>query len=432
MTKSPSGRSPALSMKSFFSFDHFVWTVVFRDIRYNFRQAALTVGVVAVGVTLIVFLNALISGLQRRLVSSVTGSIPHVIIRPMKRTPLSLGEIAPEKGVRYGLQVEAVEQQKRKIEDWTLWIPRLQGFDPGIVAVSPEVEGQGILSRGTKRLAVRMVGMIPEEHNRVVDIQSKLVGGRFYGLTSGETALGYKLAEEFSLKLGDKIRLTSSENLSAVLTVVGIFDTGFNLVDGQTLFLTLKDAQSLLGLGTAVTSLGIKLDKIFEAEGLAKRLALQVPYETRSWMKDNESLLTGLKAQSQSSLLIQFFTAVASGFGIASIMVMSVMNRQREIGILKAMGAKRKQIIRIFALEGTFLALIGAIIGAGFGSALSLLLGRLRAASAAGARQIEFFPIDLTAGIILTAVAVAVSVGFGASLYPASRAARVNPVEVIR
>lgn len=413
-------------------FDYFTWSVVLRDIRYHFRQAALTVGVVAVGVTLIVFLNALISGLQRRLISSVTGSIPHVMVQPVKRTPLSPWESSPEKGVIYGARWEPVEQQKRKIEDWTSWILRLKNFDPGIIAVSPEVEGQGFLSRGSKRLAVRFVGMIPEEHNRVVDIQSKLIGGRFFGLGAGETALGYKLAEEFSLNLGDKVRLTSQEDRSAVFNVAGIFDTGFNAVDSQTLLLPLRDAQSLLGLGSAVTGLGIKLEKIFEAQRLAERLALQVPYETRSWMKDNQSLLTGLKAQSQSSFLIQFFTAVASGFGIASIMVMSVMNRQREIGILKAMGARKKQIIRIFALEGTILALFGALIGAGWGSGLSLLLGSFRTPSAAGGRQIEFFPMDLTVGTILAAVIIALMVGFLASLYPAWRAARTHPVEVIR
>jgi lipoprotein-releasing system permease protein len=415
-----------------FFFDYFTWSVVFRDIRFNFRQASLTIAVVAVGVTLIVFLNALISGLQRRLVGSVTGSIPHIVVNPVKRTPLPLWNVEPKKGVLYGARVEALEQQKRKIEDWVVWKPRLERFDPGIIAVSPEVVGQGFLSRGTKKAAVTFTGMIPEEHNRVVDIQSKLIGGRFFGLASGEAALGYKLAEEFSINLGDKVRITSSENLSATLNIAGIYDTGFNLVDSQTLFLPLRDAQSLLGLGTAVTALGIKLNRIFEADRIAGRLALQVPYETRSWMKDNESLLTGLRAQSQSSLLIQFFTAIASGFGIASILVMSVMNRQREIGILKAMGATRRQVIRIFTLEGTLLALLGSLLGAGLGSGLSWVLGRLRAPSAAGGRQIEFFPIDLTWWTVLTAISIALTVGFLASLYPAWRGARTNPVEVIR
>ncbi len=412
--------------------DRFTWSVALRDIRFNSRQSGLTLGVVAMGVTLIVFLNALIGGLQRRLVSSVTGSIPHVVVRPLKRAPLPVWEMKPEEGVRYRTWVEALEQRKRKIEDWPIWIPRLKVFDPSVTAVSPVVEGQGILSRGSNRSGVTFIGMIPEEHNRVVDIQSKLVAGRFFGLGPGEAALGYKLAEDFSLKVGDKIRLTSSEGLSAVLAVGGVFDTGFNLVDSQTLFLPLRDAQSLLALGSAVTALGLKLNEIFEADRLAQRLALQIPYETRSWMQDNESLLTGLKAQSQSSMLIQFFTALASGFGIASILVMSVMNRQREIGILKAMGATRRQVVRIFTLEGTLLAFVGSLVGSGVGSGLSLILGRLRRTTGPSGRQIEFFPIDLTWQIVLGAVGLALAIGLLASLYPAYRAARINPVEVIR
>ena len=214
--------------------------------------------------------------------------------------------------------------------------------------------------------------------------------------------------------------------------MAGIFDTGFNAVDSQTVFMPLRDAQSLFSLGTAVTSLGLKLDRIFEAEALARSLALQVPYETKSWMRDNQTLLTGLRAQSQSSNLILFFTTVASGFGIASILIMSVMNRQREIGILKAMGATRRQIIRVFTLEGTLLASFGACLGAIMGSVICHLLFQLRTTASATGRQIEVFPMDLRWNTVLTAMAIAVLVGFFASLYPAWRAARTNPVEVIR
>jgi len=412
--------------------DRFTWSVAWRDLRYSLRQTLLTIGVVAISVTLIIFLNALIGGLQRRLISSVTGSIPHVVVKPAERAPLPLWEIAPEKETRYTGQVVKLEQQKRKIEDWRVWLPRLERYDPNILAVSPVVEGQGILARGTKRKAITATGLVPEQHNRVVELQSKLVQGRFFGLGAGEAVIGYQLADEFSIRLGDKVRFVSAEDRTATLTVAGIFDTGFNAVDSQTLFMPLRDAQSLFGLGTAVTSLGLKLERIFEAEALSRRLARQIPYETKSWMRDNQTLLTGLRAQSQSSNLILFFTTMASGFGIASILIMSVMNRQREIGILKAMGATRRQIIRVFTLEGTLLASFGACLGAIMGSVLCHLLFQLRTTASATGRQIEVFPMDLRWNTVLTAVAIAVLVGFFASLYPAWRAARTNPVEVIR
>ena len=113
-------------------------------------------------------------GLQRRLISSVTGSIPHVVVKPAERAPLSTG-----KETRYTGQVVKLEQQKRKIEDWRVWLER---YNPNILAVSPVVEGQGILARGTKRKAITAAGMVPEQHNRVVELQSKLGSGKIFRL----------------------------------------------------------------------------------------------------------------------------------------------------------------------------------------------------------------------------------------------------------
>ncbi|HOT01443.1 MAG TPA: ABC transporter permease [Acidobacteriota bacterium] len=413
-------------------FDRFAWSVALRNLRYNLGKTLLMMGVVAVSVTLIIFLGALIGGLQRRLIASVTGAIPHVVMRQPERVPLSVADTAAPDGPLYAGERIRLERQKRKIEDWPFWLARLQRFDPDVAAVSPVVEGQGFMSRGARRQGVAVVGVIPERHNEVVDIQSKLVTGRFFGLNAGEVALGYKLADEFSLRLGDKVRLVSIEGNAGTYTVAGIFDSGFAAVDGGTLYLTLRDGQTLFGVGTAVTSIGLKLGDIFGADAMARRLALQVPYETRSWMEDNQSLLSGLRAQSQSSNLIVGFTILGAGFGIASMLIMSVMSQLREIGILKAMGANRRQITAVFTVEGVLLSLFGGAAGAVQGSALCLWLAGFRTTASATGRLVETFPIDLGPALILGSIAIAVGIGFLASLYPAWRAARVNPIDVIR
>jgi lipoprotein-releasing system permease protein len=224
----------------------------------------------------------------------------------------------------------------------------------------------------------------------------------------------------------------SAEGNVATYTVAGIFDTGFNAVDSGTVFVPLRDAQSLFGVGNAVTTIGLKLNRIFEAKDLAQQIALQVPYETRSWMEDNQQLLSGLRAQSQSSNLILVFTTIAAGFGIASIMITSVVTRLREIGILKAIGATNRQILQIFAIEGTLLAFFGAIAGAVQGIALSLALYSIRTQVSETGRTAEVFPFNLTADLVIRAIVIAVVVGLIASWYPAWRAARVNAIEVIR
>lgn len=413
--------------------DRFSLSVAIRHLLYYKGQTLLTMGVVAVSVTLIIFLGALIGGLQKRLISSVTGAIPHVVVRQPEREPVAAWEVAAAAdGTLYLGERVKLQQQKRKIEDWQTWEQRMPSLSDNIRAVSPVVEGQAFVNRNEKRKAVSVVGMFPEKHNDVVDVQSKLVRGRFFGLNGGEAVIGFKLADEFAVDLGDKLRVVSPEGNVATYTVAGIFDTGFSAVDSATVFVPLRDAQSLFGVGNAVTTIGLKLNRIFEAKDLAQQIALQVPYETRSWMEDNQQLLSGLRAQSQSSNLILVFTTIAAGFGIASIMITSVVTRLREIGILKAIGATNRQILQIFAIEGTLLAFFGAIAGAIQGVALSLALYSIRTQVSETGRAAEVFPFDLTPDLVVRAIVIAVLVGLAASWYPAWRAARVNAIEVIR
>lgn len=411
----------------------FPFFIAFRHLRYGVAQTLLTIGVVSMSVTLVIFLTSLIAGLQERLIENTTGAIPHIVIEQPERRPIPAWEIAQlrdEDTVYIGTTL-TLEQRLRKIEDWAPWLERLQQFDASIMAVSPEVQEQAIMTRGAKRAGVSVIGVVPERHNDVVDIQSKLTQGDFFGLTGGEAAVGYRLANDFNMSLGDKFRLINSEGGSKTYLVAAIYDTGFRGVDDATVFLPLRDAQSLFGLGSAVTSIGLKLDRIFDAEDLANRLDLQLPYEAESWMESNQSLLAALRAQTQSSRLILVFTVLAAGFGIASILITAVVSKLREIGILKAMGATAQQIVTIFSLESTILATIGGFLGAGFGSWLSFFVYRLRLAAAAGGGR-DVFPVIITPELIVGSILLAVGVGFVASLYPSLRAASVDPIEVIR
>lgn len=411
--------------------DFFVVSLAARHLRHGRGHTLLTTGVVAMSVTLVIFLTALIGGLQRRLIATVTGAVAHVTVEQAERPPIARWSAEPDPGVVYTGRTVKLPQQKRKIEDWSAWLGRLETFDPEVMAVSPVVSGQGTLARGTRKLTVQVFGVIPERHDRVVSLQPNLVRGRFFGLNGGELALGYRLAQDLGVELGDKLRFTSTEDVTRTYTVSGIFDTGFRALDSSTVFVPLRDGQSLFGLGTAVTSIALRLEHVFEADDLARRLALQIPYQTESWTQDNQSLLSGLKAQSGSSNMILAITTLAAAFGIASIMITAVLSRTREIGVLKAMGASEEQILGIFALEGTMLSLLGGLVGSVVGIGLVLLLKLPRTLTASG-RSLPLFPVELTPGLVLGAVGLALLIGLGASLYPAWRAARVNPIEVIR
>lgn len=406
-----------------------VLAIALRHLRSGARQTVLTVGVVAISVTVMVVLGGLIDGVQRRLINSITGAIPHVVIQQGPRTPpatpLETGPMIVERLI-------PIENTQRKIEDWQQLVESLSKRANGIVAVSPTADGQGVLTRGARRKSVAITGMIPEKHNQVIRLSDKMVSGRYFGLNSGEVLIGVRLADDLRLKVGDKIRLTGSEQTSEGFSIVGIFDSGFrNLDDGAALVL-LQDAQSLFGLGNAVTSIGVKLNDIFAANDVADAIASQITYEVRSWMRDNQSILAGLNAQTIFSTMIRLSTVVAAAFSIASILFMSVTSKRREIGILKAIGAKRRQIASIFAVEGALIGIIGGAVGITVGLLITNWITTIMIVSPFSGRLEKMFPVELSTNMIVLPAIIAFAIGLLSALYPARQAAAVDPIEVIR
>ncbi|MBI5693739.1 MAG: ABC transporter permease [Verrucomicrobia bacterium] len=414
----------------------FELSVARRQLLHNRGQTLLTLGVVATSVTLIVFLATLIGGLQRRIIGDTTSMIPHVVVSAPERLPLAPWELpsatAPAAPLFVG-RVVKLEQRLRKIEDWPAVVARLRELMPGGVAARVAVaEGQGVVSRESNRKPVTLVGAVPAEFTRVVDLQSNLAAGRYLGLNGGEAVIGYKLAADLNLRLGDRVRVLSSEAVSADFLVAGIVDTGIAVIDRSSLFLNLKDAQSLLNLGSAVTRIGLRLDDVFDASRQRERLEQYLPYEINDWMRDNQRVLSGIRAQNDSSRMIIVFTVLASGLAVASIMVMSVTRKIQEIGILKAIGAKSRQILVIFALQGLAVCAAGAALGCAVGWVLCDALGRIEVVVSATGRTAQLFPVANEPFYYGLAAGLAVVSGVLASLYPAWSASRVDPIHVIR
>jgi lipoprotein-releasing system permease protein len=406
-----------------------VFAIALRHLQSGARQSALTIGVVAISVTVMVVLGGLIDGLQRRLINSITGAIPHVVIQQGPRTP-PVTPIVP--GTFAVEQLIPFENTQRKIEDWQELVATLPSRAAAIVAVSPTVDGQGYLYRGARRKSISVIGMIPERHNLVISLSDKLMSGHFLNLNSGEAVIGIRLALDFKLKIGDKIRIQGSEEDSVGFTIAGIFDSGFRNLDDDAAFVSLRDAQSIFGLGNAVTSVGIKLNNIYAANDVADALIGQTPYDVRSWMRDNEGMLSGLRAQTIFSTLIRLSTVIAAAFSIASILFMSVTSKRREIGILKAIGAKRQQIAGIFALEGALIGVVGGIIGASAGIFITTLITKIQIVSPLSGRLDRMFPVELGFNMVFYPAIIAVAIGLFAALYPARQASNVDPIEVIR
>jgi len=400
------------------------WFMAVRFLRDGRMQSLLIIIGVGVGVAVTVFLSALIGGLQANLIRQTLGSQAHIVVRAPDEVARQQREDAP--GVTVLERLEMAPQRVRSIVGWQQQLDTI-ARTPGVIASAPLATGAAFAERGGASRAVLIRGTELARVFAIIPLDRKLVAGDA-NLRGTEALIGVKLASDLGLGVGDKLRLTTAEGVAEVCTVRGIFDLGNKDVNARWVVLPLRTAQTLLGLEGGVTELNLSVAQVFDAEAIAARIERDTGLVADSWMETNAQLLTGLRSQSSSSLLIQIFVILAVAMGIASVLVVSVIQRSREIGILRAMGTPRARVLRIFLIQGAIVGVLGAVIGSALGSGLSLLFERL-AANADGTPQ---FPVKLDLALLLTTAAVAIATGLIAAVLPARRAARLDPAVAIR
>jgi lipoprotein-releasing system permease protein len=397
--------------------------VALRFLREGRAQTGLILGGATVGVAVIIFVSALIGGLQAVLVEKTLSSQPHVTLRRPDRVARTLPAPA---GAALTAVVEKVPERVRSIEQWQRAVAEVRGT-PGVVAVAPTAAGSAFASRAEVSRSVALRGVEEDSFDAVTRIRSRMASGRFR-VQGTETVIGAVLASDLGLAVGDKLRLTTPEGGADVFTVAGIFDFGDQNVNQRWVLVSLRAAQTLLDLAAGITTIEAKADDPFRAEEIAAWLAPRTGLEAESWMKVNAQLLTALRSQSASALMIQSFVVIAVALGIASVLGVSVIQRSRQIGILKATGTSTGTVVRIFLLEGAMVGLTGSVAGGILGVAMSWGF----AAAVKNPYGESLFPVELTPGLFLLAGTVAVATSIAAAVMPARRAALLDPAEVIR
>ncbi|MFW6438021.1 MAG: ABC transporter permease [Armatimonadota bacterium] len=410
----------------------FEFRLAIRHLKAGGSQTLLILGGVAMAVTLVIFISCLIGGLQRDLVETVTGPIAHVSLEAPERVPRTFEELP---GREDALVVSSRQQrlwQPDTIDECRCIEERLRTFDH-VIAVAPAATGQALVTRAGAEKSVRVVGSPPTLQDSISKLQEDVLRGTYLQIRADEAVVGYTLADEMGLDLEDRVRLTTGEGNTATFKIAGILYTGAEATDTSTVFITLRAGQTLFETGTLVTAFSVKLDDPFLANDVGDAMAASLDVEVDTWMRDNQRLLGGLRAQTSSATLISVFSLVASSFAIASVLVVSVLKRQKEIGILKAIGARSRQILKVFTLEGLMIGVLGAIIGGLTGSGLVVLLTTIKEPSPIpGVPPEPLFPAVLIPEIIAAAMAAAVVATVIAAVLPARQAAGLDPVDVIR
>ncbi len=402
--------------------------VAIRYLRDGRLQTWLILTGIGVGVAVIVFLSALITGLQQSIIDRTLGSQAHVVVRPPEEMPrvLPLADSAAGEAPIRSVQRQRPPQRIRSIVGWKQ-VEALLERTPGVVAVAPTVTGPALAVRGPGTNSVTIRGIELETYSAIVDVQGRLVEGSF-NLDGFHAVVGTELARRLGIGVGGRLRIQAAADRSAVYTVAGIFDYGSRSLNGGLIFISLRGGQTLFDLQGGVSTLEIVGKDIFQADALAARIQDRTGLVADSWMAQNRDLLTGLRSQSASSIMIQVFVILAVALGIASVLAVSVVQKAKEIGILRATGTKAPAVTRIFLIQGALLGIVGSLVGIALGTALSFLFASL-ARNPDGSAT---FPVALTAYLYARSVAVALVVGVISAIVPAWNAARMDPATVIR
>jgi lipoprotein-releasing system permease protein len=392
-------------------------------------QTVLTVSTVATGVVVIVFISSLIFGVQSHIADLLTDMLPHVTVTPPDLEPQPLAGLPGVKAI--STKVERQNPQRKNLDNWQSTAAAIAKM-PHVQMVAPAIMDQGFVSRGGKQLGAMVFGADPRSLDGVTRVRKYIIQGHYLGLGSDECVITYKLGKELSVTLGDRIRLVSNQSQSSSFRVVGVYDTGSD-EDVYKVYITLRAAQSLYRTGTAVQTILVKADNLFRADLVADEIGAVYPYKVKSWSRQYPQFVSTLTVQSAVAFLISGFSLVTAAFAIASVLIVSVLQKGKQIGILKSMGAMRAQIFRVFLLEGFGIAVVGASLGASAGCGLVMLLQIFkRPVSRPDAIPEALFPTELTWTLVGVAMLAAVISTVIAAALPARRAASMDPVQVMR
>lgn len=381
-------------------------------------QTALLISGVALGVTVFIFMSALIGGLAQLLTLRTVGSIPHVTLEMRERTP---GLIGPLAGAQLAVQKDLSRRQQ--ISVWQPFISQVESVS-GVTAVSPQIRGSAFLIRGQAIATVGVFGVLPDKLSAIADVSSAIIAGDAK-IPSDGILIGWKLAEDLGLHVGQTILMRSDRQRERSFRINGIFALGIASADRQTVFMNFTTARALFDLASGISRIELKISPVAEAPRISEMLGRATGLKATSWTDENAQLFEALDAQGRTGTIIKVFALLTIMIGIASAMLLSVMRRRSEIGIMRATGVRRLFIVQVFVLEGTLIGAVGSISGA------LLAWAALAPFPPIAQTQSGSLPIDVAQGGFLLAVVLTTLAAAIASILPAQRAARVDPVEAI-
>ena len=383
----------------------------------------LSIAGVTVGVMALIVVIAVMTGFEADMKSRILGVESHVVV------------------MRHG----------GAFSDYRNVMERINATD-GVRATTPFIYSQVMIRSAAGVSGAVLRGVDPDSVRHVVRFFSDEDLSRLSGDAAGKQGqgeapgiiIGKELAKNLGVSRGDTIAMISPRGMLSPIghvpamkqfKIKGLFESGMYEFDSTLVYVHLKTAQKMMRMADTVTGIEVRVDDIYQADEIGKSLArdLGFPYWIRDWMRMNRNLFSALKLEKTAMFIILALIVLVAAFNITSSLIMMVMEKTKDIAILKAMGATDKSIRRIFVYKGMAIGVVGTVLGVTGGIILCMLLSHYKFIELPGdVYYITTLPVMLKVVDVAVIAVSALVICFLATLYPARQASRLDPVEAIR
>jgi lipoprotein-releasing system permease protein len=405
--------------------------IALAHLRKRKRQTLVSILGVAVGVGFFIAIAAMMQGFQSYFVSQIIDASPHIVMMDEYRN-------APKQPVEDFYSGGAVQLRGVKPKDEPRGIRNGQAITDALATmpglhVAPSFQGQVFLRYGSKDVSATLIGIEPERERRVTRIEKDLTVGKLDQLqtTANGLILGEGLAAKIGVGPGDSVNAVSPTGVVMRMKVVGLFRTGVTTMDNAMAYALLKKSQVLASRTNVVNQIRMRLDDVTAAERMAAAIEARFKYRTESWQETNRNVLGIFVIQNGIMYSTTGAILVVAAFGIFNIIATVVMEKTRDIAILKSIGLDEGDIQQIFLIEGFLVGIVGALVGWGVGYGLTEVLASIRF-EIEGFVKTQGFYLSYSLTHYVIAGAIAVAAAMAAAYLPARKAARVNPVDIVR
>ncbi|RRB07550.1 ABC transporter permease [Larkinella rosea] len=399
------------------------------------RQTLVAMLGVTFGIAMFITMISFMQGVNQFLEDSALDASPHVRMYNEVNTqrPALIEQLNPGDSAFNVIYHQKPKEQLSRLKNGLLIARRIEK-EPGVLGVSPQLSTQVFYNNGPIQISGTVAGVDIERENRLYNLKSRLKSGTLNALRSNPNGLimGSVLARKLNVRAGDKVSVTTPTGGTMILRVVGTFSFGIGTVDNTKSYANLSTVQEILQKDASyVTDIHIKMFDPLLAIPLGKKLRAIYGYYTEDWATANSAILAGEKIRNVMTFVVSMTLLVVAGFGIYNIMNMNVINKIKDIAILKATGFEGKDIVMIFLFQAIFIGLLGGLMGLLIGFILSYLLS-ITPFNAGDFLSIKTFPVIFDSKYYVMGILFGLITTVLAGYFPSRKAAKVDPVSILR